>query len=276
MLCTIGSAVDSNQDKMDASIENRRANELFLQLLGGEIKDSDSSEDEEQGEKEEEEEWEDVEEVEEEEEEKKEQGEKDEQREESSEIDSHPDVVEDLSLDHNVKTTHEPNRYTTKETDGNRTQSKFGGQHVPHSTDSFKAAPGEKPPGEKPQEKSAPSSLTNCNSDEQNASQSCPSPCAADGHCAPQVPPSTNNNLELSNKVASNTTSKSTHPDSDSSSIDATRGKGLLDLLTSSIQDRFPRTPTMETHEELTSRTASTERSPSAFMETFVRSKQAG
>ena len=257
-MCTIGSTVGSNQERIGASIESRSANELFLQLLGGEIKDSDSSEEEEQGE-EEEEEGEGVEGVEEEKEEKKGQGEEDEQEEEQSEIDGHADEAEDISLDRDAKSTHGPSRYSTKpscdantkDVGSSRTQLKDGGKA--------------------PEENSAPSSLTNCNSDNKNASQNSPLSCGVDGNCTAKVPPSTSNNLETTNEITSSTTSQSTHRDSDSSGVDATRGKGLLDLLTSSIQDRFPRTPTMETHEELTSRNASTERSPSAVMEAYVR-----
>ena len=259
-MCTIGSTIGSNQERIGASVESRSASELFLQLLGGEIKDSDSSEEEEQGEKEEEEEEEEEEGegVEEEKEEKKGQGEEDEQEEEQSEIDGDADEAEDISLDRDAKSTHKPSRCitkpscdaNTKDVGGSRTQLKDGGKA--------------------PEENSAPSSLTNCNSDDKNGSQNSPLSCGVDGNCKAKIPASTNSNLESTNEITSSTTSQSTHRDSDSSGVDATRGKGLLDLLTSSIQDRFPRTPTMETHEELTSRNASTERSPSAVMEAYV------
>ena len=234
---------------------------LFLQLLGGEInEDLDSSEEEvEEGDKQEEEEAGEKEEEEEEEERKKEEMD----TEKGGSGGGENKVI--LSVNHDAEASHESEEDSSKFSCQNSVR-KSGGSRIPSNAkikqassaaDSCNAKHEQSPP-----EISTSTSPTNCNK-RKDTSQVSTFSCADVESCP------TSGNFDDSVKVPPTTdvTSKS---DSDPSGGSTMKGRRLLDLLTSSVEDRSPKTPILETHEELTSCKASTERNQSAVMEVCV------
>ena len=240
---------------------------LFLQLLGGEInEDLDSSEEEvEEGDKQEEEEAGEKEEEEEEKERKEEEKERKEEEmdtEKGGSSDGENKVI--LSVNHDAEASHESEEDSSKFSCQNSVR-KSGGSRIPSNakikqtssaTDSSNAKHEQSPP------EISTSSPTNCNK-RKDTSQDSTFSCADVESC----PTSGNFDDSVKAPPTNDVTSKS---DSDPSGGSTTKGRRLLDLLTSSVEDRSPKTPILETHEELTSCKASTERNQSAVMEVCV------
>ena len=241
---------------------------LFLQLLGGEInEDLDSSEEEvEEGEKQEEEEAGEKEEEEKEEEEKEEEERKEEEMdtEKGESVGGEDEVI--LSVNHDAKASHESGEDSTKSSCQNTVRKRGTSRMLSNAkikqassaADSCNAKPEQSPP-----EISTSTSPTNCNERKDTSQvstdvQSC---------MAESCPTSSNFDDSVKAPPTTDVTSKS---DSDPSAGSTTKGRRLLDLLTSSVEDRSPRTPVLETHEELTSCEASTKRNQSAVMEVCV------
>lgn len=226
---------------------------LFLQLLGGEInEDLDSSEEEvEEGEKQEEEEA----------------GEKEEEEKKEEKMDTEgengggeDEVI--LSVNHDAVASHESLEENSKTLWQNTVRKKGSGKIL-----------------SKAQIKQSSNVADTCN----DTSQQSPAECSTSTHptnCNSKIPKDTSqvstqaescrtkSNFDDSKKKASPTTGVASN--SDSSVGSTTKGRRLLDLLTSTVEDRSPRTPVLETHEELTSCEASTERNQSAVMEVCV------
>ena len=235
---------------------------LFLQLLGGEInEDLDSSEEEvEEGDKQEEEEAGEKEEEEEEEEEERKEEEMDTEKGGSG---GGEEVI--LSVNHDVEASHESGEDTSKfsyqnnvkKSGGSRISSNAKIKQASSAADSRNAKHEQSPP----EISTSTTSSTNCN-ERKDTSQVSTFSCADVESC-----PTSSNFDSVKAPPTTDVTSKS---DSDPNGGSTTKGRRLLDLLTSSVEDRSPRTPVLETHEELTSCKASTERNQSAVMEVCV------
>lgn len=227
---------------------------MFLQLLGGEInEDLDSSEEEvEEGEKQEEEEA-----VEKEEEEKKEEKMDTEKGENGGGED---EVI--LSVNHDTAASRESLEENSKTLWQNTVRKKGSGKILSKAQikqSSNVADTCNDTSQQSPAECSTSTHPTNCNSKKTKDTSQVSTQAESCG---------TKSNFDDSKKKASPTTGVASN--SDSSVGSTTKGRRLLDLLTSTVEDRSPRTPVLETHEELTSCEASTERNQSAVMEVCV------
>lgn len=226
---------------------------LFLQLLGGEInEDLDSSEEEvEEGEKQEEEEA----------------GEKEEEEKKEEKMDTEKgengggedEVI--LSVNHDTAASHESLEENSKTLWQNTVRKKGSGKVLSKAQikqSSNVADTCNDTSQQSPAECSTSTHPTNCNSKKTKDTSQVPTQAESCG---------TKSNFDDSKKKASPTTGVASN--SDSSVGSTTKGRRLLDLLTSTVEDRSPRTPVLETHEELTCE-ASTERNQSAVMEVCV------
>ena len=229
---------------------------LFLQLLGGEMnEDLDSSEEEvEEGEKQEEEEA----------------GEKEEEEKKEEKLDTgkgengggEDEVI--LSVNHDTVASHESLEENTKTLCQNAVRKKGSSKILSNA-----------------RIKQSSNVADTCNDTSQQSPPEC-NTSTQPANCNPKKPKDTSQ-ISTADVQAESCRTKSNFADSkkappttevasnsDSSVGSTTKGRRLLDLLTSTVEDRSPRTPVLETHEELTSCEASTERNQSAVMEVCV------
>lgn len=239
---------------------------LFLQLLGGEMnEDLDSSEEEvEEGEKQEEEGEEG------EKQEEEEAGEKEEEEKKEEKLDTgkgengggEDEVI--LSVNHDTVASHESLEENAKTLCQNAVRKKGSSKILSNA-----------------RIKQSSNVADTCNDTSQQSPPEC-NTSTQPANCSPKKPKDTSQ-ISTADVQAESCRTKSNFADSkkappttevasnsDSSVGSTTKGRRLLDLLTSTVEDRSPRTPVLETHEELTSCEASTERNQSAVMEVCV------